>query len=273
PYTQQNPSGILHTAASYNYRGTPQHSRVDSPRQPASSLPPPLYLASSSGTPILPNQSVGSAVNSSQTPSVPQIYTNQQSYYPVAYNHRNQGFNDSEAMAVHPIVTRQMYPSIGAYHPSQAASPTSMHPSHQDLQTRGMYGQGYGFPQQMFAYPQYALHTHPAYATQPPPQSYAPVSPPGSAILMSQPTTSAVHSSPSQAIPASPRTKIEPAHLKLEYPLMKPEPSYMQRPMSSVGTAPSVAAATSSPPSGTGTNTAAPGPIPATTPLVVRQDQ
>ncbi|KAH0305345.1 hypothetical protein KCU71_g9909, partial [Aureobasidium melanogenum] len=30
---------------------------------------------------------------------------------------------------------------------------------------------------------------------------------------------------------------------------------------------------TSSPPSGTGTNTAAPGPIPATTPLVVRQDQ
>ncbi|KAH0259941.1 hypothetical protein KCU91_g14929, partial [Aureobasidium melanogenum] len=166
-----------------------------------------------------------------------------------------------------------MYPSIGAYHPSQAASPTSMHPSHQDLQTRGMYGQGYGFPQQMFAYPQYALHTHPAYATQPPPQSYAPVSPPGSAILMSQPTTSAVHSSPSQAIPASPRTKIEPAHLKLEYPLMKPEPSYMQRPMSSVGTAPSVAAATSSPPSGTGTNTAAPGPIPATTPLVVRQDQ
>ncbi|KAG9533044.1 hypothetical protein KCU93_g598, partial [Aureobasidium melanogenum] len=148
-----------------------------------------------------------------------------------------------------------------------------MHPSHQDLQTRGMYGQGYGFPQQMFAYPQYALHTHPAYATQPPPQSYAPVSPPGSAILMSQPTTSAVHSSPSQAITASPRTKVEPAHLKLEYPLMKTEPSYMQRPMSSIGTAPSVAAATSSPPSGTGTNTAAPGPIPATTPLVVRQDQ
>lgn len=180
---------------------------------------------------------------------------------------------DPEAMAVHPVVNRQMYPSIGAYHPSQAASSTSMHPSHQDLQTRGMYGQGFGFPQQMFAYPQYALHTHPAYATQPSPHSYPPVSPPGSAILMSQPTTSAIHSSPSQVITASPRTKTEPSHLKLEYPLMKPESNYMQRPMSSIGAAPSVAAATSSPPSGTGTNTAAPGPIPATTPLVVRQDQ
>ncbi|KAI4730027.1 hypothetical protein E4T49_02221, partial [Aureobasidium sp. EXF-10728] len=262
PYTQQDPSGILHNAASYDHRATSQHNRVDSPRQHPSSLPPPLYLPLSS-------QSVGS-VNSSQPSSTSQVYANQQSFYPAAYNPRSQSFH--KTMAVHPVVNRQMYPSVGAYHPSQAASPMSMH-SHHDLQARGMYNQGYGYTQQMFAYPQYALNSHPVYAAQPPPQPYSPVSPPGSAILMSQPTTSAVHSSPSHGITASPRMKFEPPHLKLEYPLVKTEQSYTQRPMSSIGTASSGAATTSSPPSGSGANTAAPGPIPATTPLVVRQDQ
>ena len=176
---------------------------------------------------------------------------------------------DTEAMAVHPAVNRQMYVPNGTYQ----ASPTTMHASHQDMHARGMYGHGFGYPQQMFAYPQYAISTHPAYATHPPPQSYSPVSPPGSAILMSQPTTSALLSSPTQIMNTSPRLKTEPSNLKVEHPLMKTEQNYMQRPMSSVGPASSGAAATSSPPSGSGSNAAAPGPIPATTPLVIRQDQ
>jgi hypothetical protein len=172
-------------------------------------------------------------------------------------------------MAVHPAVNRQMYTANGTYQ----TSPTSMHASHQDLHARGMYGHGFGYPQQMFAYPQYALSAHPAYATHPQPQSYSPVSPPGSAILMSQPTHSAVHSSPVQVTNMSPRLKTEPSHVKVEHPFMKSEQNYMQRPMSSIGIASSGAAATSSPPSGNGSNAAAPGPIPATTPLVIRQDQ
>jgi hypothetical protein len=71
----------------------------------------------------------------------------------------------------------------------------------------------------------------------------------------------------------SPRLKTEPSHVKVEHPFMKSEQNYMQRPMSSIGIASSGAAATSSPPSGNGSNAAAPGPIPATTPLVIRQDQ
>ncbi|THW02807.1 hypothetical protein D6D19_06353 [Aureobasidium pullulans] len=150
-----------------------------------------------------------------------------------------------------------------------------MHPSHQDLQARGMYGHGFGFPQQMFAYPQYALPTHSAYATHPSSQTYPPVSPAGSAILMSQQPTSTLHSSPSHGVSGSPRLKIEPSHLKLEHPFMKVEQNVMQRPMSNIEMAQSTAApsSTSSPPAGPGSNTAAPGPIPATTPLVVRQDQ
>jgi hypothetical protein len=186
------------------------------------------------------------------------------------------GAADTETMAVHPAVNRQMYTASGTYQ----TSPTSMHASHQDLHARGMYGHGFGYPQQMFAYPQYALSAHPAYATHPQPQPYSPVSPPGPAILMSQPTTSAVHSSPVQGMNTSPRLKAEPSHLKIEHPLMKSEQSYMkseqsymQRPMSSIGMASSGVATTSSPPSGNGSNAAAPGPIPATTPLVIRQDQ
>ena len=231
----------------------------------------------------------------SQPPSGPQVFTNQPALYSAPYNARTQNFSSefrlqtsfqslhyltlitgSDAMAVHPVVNRQMYPpSMGGYHPSHAPSPTSMHPSHQDLQARGMYGHGFGFPQQMFAYPQYALPTHPAYATHPSSQTYPPVSPAGSAILMSQQPTSTLHSSPSHGVSGSPRLKIEPSHLKLEHPFMKVEQNVMQRPMSNIEMAQSTAApsSTSSPPAGPGSNTAAPGPIPATTPLVVRQDQ
>ncbi|KAI5204229.1 hypothetical protein E4T39_03669 [Aureobasidium subglaciale] len=177
-------------------------------------------------------------------------------------------------MAVHPVVNRQVYPSIGAYHPSQTTS-AHMHASHQDLQSRGMYGHGFGYPQQqhMFAYPQYALPTHSAYATHPSPQTYSPVSPAGSAILLSQQTTSALHAPPSHGITASPRMKIEPSHLKFEHQSMKTEQNFAQGSISSIDMSQSGPVTTSSPPSGTGSNTAAPGPIPATTPLVVRQDQ
>ncbi|KEQ91029.1 hypothetical protein AUEXF2481DRAFT_83533 [Aureobasidium subglaciale EXF-2481] len=268
PYTQSSPPGTLHSATSYDIRGTSQHSRVDSPRQTTTSLPPPLYLPLSS----VPSQ--GSSGQPTGAPSGSQIYSPQPPLYSVSYPTRSQNFSNSDTMAVHPVINRQMYPTIGAYHPSQTAS-THMHSSHHDLQARGMYTHGFGYPQQqhMFAYPQYALPTHPAYATHPSSQTYSPVSPAGSAILMPQQTTSALHSSPSHGITASPRMKVEPSHLKFEHQPMKSEQNYVQRPISSIDMAQSGPVAISSPPSGAGSNTAAPGPIPATTPLVVRQDQ
>jgi hypothetical protein len=69
--------------------------------------------------------------------------------------------------------------------------------------------------------------------------------------------------------------KVESSHMKLEHPHLKLEQNLMQRPTLNTEMIQAAVAPASNPsPPASGPNTnAAPGPIPATTPLVVRQDQ
>lgn len=67
--------------------------------------------------------------------------------------------------------------------------------------------------------------------------------------------------------------KVDPPHLKHEHPHMKIEQTIMQRPMANLDMAQATASNAPSSSGSASNSNAAPGPIPATTPLVVRQDQ
>ncbi|KAL1296681.1 hypothetical protein AAFC00_000158 [Neodothiora populina] len=156
---------------------------------------------------------------------------------------------------------RHIYPPIGSYHPPQSNSPVALHASQHDAHNRGMYGQGFGFHQQVF-FPQsqYSLPQQAQYGAHAQPQHYPTVTTADSNILLSQ-----QHAVPmSHAIPSSPRLKMEQAGLPRSSGSMGMNHGQS---VSHGGSPPNMASANGPTPS------AAPGPIPATTPLVVRQDQ
>lgn len=162
-------------------------------------------------------------------------------------------------MAVH--AARHHYPPMNGYNAPQANQSPSIHTSPHDIHARSMYNQGFAFPHQVFfPQPQYSLPPQSQYSAHAPTQAYPTVTSANSNILLSQ-----QHSTPvSQGMPPSPR-------LKLEH-------SSLQRPSSNLGMSHASSGPHASSPttmtSGNGSNpSAAPGPIPATTPLVVRQDQ
>lgn len=175
-------------------------------------------------------------------------------------------------MAVQTIANRQMYPPLGnAYHTSQSLMSTPLHPTHQDAHNRAMYGHGFALPQQLYGYPQYTL------AQQSQPSHYTHHAP----IQQSYPTMS---HAPPMMMPQS----------QAPIPMLHQSPVYYQQDMR-VNSASRVKSEDGSPqmvhkmPMGGNKNgnmsasaasvepkadpsTAAPGPIPATTPLVVHQD-
>ena len=161
-----------------------------------------------------------------------------------------------DQMAVQAVSNRQMYPMMGNYH-TQSSSPTSIHSPQHDTHPRNFYGQNFSFPQSFYSYPPHSMPVHPAYAAQVGvmPQGYPPVSHAASAMLLSsqasqsmlQHELSAGQTSP---ISATPGTKVEGAVDGLLG-------DSMHRSHTNSRSDPT---------------TAAPGPIPATTPLVVRQD-
>jgi hypothetical protein len=172
------------------------------------------------------------------------------------------------------------YPPI--YHTPQSSSPVSVASSQtHDQHGRSIYAQSPQMAPQMYAYPPYSSinPVHPAYTPHPP----TPQHPLTTQPLMMPPQT---HPAPIQhplqhplqhpppqthptAMKSSPRQKVEP---------IQPQRTPVQR---SPMTAPGHATAGVTPiasnnvqanqPPGTNPN-AAPGPIPATTPLVVHQD-
>jgi len=160
-------------------------------------------------------------------------------------------------MAVQAYHSRQMYPVLGNYH-TQSSSPTSMHSPQHETHPRNFYGQNFSFPHSFYGYPPHSMPPHPAYAAQvnTMPQGYPPVSQAASTMLLpSQAPPLMLHqesSQQSQASPisATPRSKAEGVVDGLLG-------DSMQRPHTNSRSDPT---------------TAAPGPIPATTPLVVRQD-
>ncbi|EFW16268.1 conserved hypothetical protein [Coccidioides posadasii str. Silveira] len=164
------------------------------------------------------------------------------------------------------------YPPI--YHTPQSNSPASVaSPPTHDQHGRGLYGQPPQIPQGMYSYPQYPpmnpIHSAPYATHSAAPQHTQLTSQP----LLVSPQTSApqlqqqhLHQpSPHSTMAGSPHLKMEPA---------VPQTTATQRtPLNSSHPAPPNSSAPNSHPGNPGSNTsAAPGPIPATTPLVVRQD-
>lgn len=172
-------------------------------------------------------------------------------------------------MAIHALSGRQMYPSLGHYQPSHS-SPVTGHAQQHDYQPRN-YAQTFNMPQSMYAYSQYSMPPHSGYMQQPiSAQAYPPVSAASQAMLLGHQTSPQLmqqHSTHAQ-IPVTTAT----AGVKRESIAMDSQHSMLgsMTPMSahSATASNNTQSASRADPA-----TAAPGPIPATTPLVVRQDQ
>ncbi|KAL1982225.1 hypothetical protein VTN96DRAFT_1651 [Rasamsonia emersonii] len=160
------------------------------------------------------------------------------------------------------------YPPI--YHTPQSNSPASVaSPQPHDQHGRSIYAQSPQMTSQMFGYQPYSSMNpvHPSPYTPHPPTPQHPLT--TQPLLMPPQTNAAPIQHPHQqshapAMTGSPRSKVEPI------PQQRPP---APRPALTPHTAPSMSSSTTqtSQPPTTSAN-AAPGPIPATTPLVVRQD-
>lgn len=162
------------------------------------------------------------------------------------------------------------YPPI--YHTPQSNSPASVASQTHDQHGRNLYAQSPQMPSQMYGYQPYSsmnpVHPSP-YAPHPAPQQHALTS--QSLMIPHQASAAQMHAPP-QGHPAvmsnSPRLKLDPAPPQPTPPQRTPinpphsAPATGQVPQNNIHSNGSAA---------TNPN-AAPGPIPATTPLVVRQD-
>merc|ERR1711939_495764 len=150
----------------------------------------------------------------------------------------------TDNMAAQTAISRQPYPPMqSSYQTPQSNSPASaIHSPQTDAHGRPLYGMP-PMAQQMY-YPQYQVPQQSPYAQPPQPSQHASMTSAPSMMLSHQQSHQ-----PSQPPPGIVDTK--------------PQPPTLQRPPSVMG----------GPPSGPNTPSGpAPGPIPATTPLVVRQD-
>lgn len=161
----------------------------------------------------------------------------------------------------------QRYPPM--YHTPQSSSPASVASQPHDQHGRNIYTQSPQMPPQMYGYASYPpmnpVQPSP-YAAQPSPQPH----PLTTQSMMMPPHTTAAQMSPHQAphtpALASPGMKMDPLqHSTSQRSMLNPtHPSPVNTALTT-GTAPQTS------PLG-GSSSATPGPIPATTPLVVRQD-
>ncbi|KAK3719907.1 hypothetical protein LTR37_004030 [Vermiconidia calcicola] len=173
-------------------------------------------------------------------------------------------------MATQAAMSRPQYPPISSYQTPQSNSPASIHSPQTDPHGRPMYGIP-SMPQQMYYQPQYQMQQSP-YGQHPSSQHHPSItSAPGT--LMSY----------QQAMQQQQQQQQQPQHHSNQQQSnmvdSKPSPASLQRPPSVIapphGTpqTPQGPGVPGLPPSSAGSNpSAAPGPIPATTPLVVRQD-
>lgn len=164
------------------------------------------------------------------------------------------------------------YPPI--YHTPQSNSPASVASQPHDHHARNMYTQSPQMPPQMYGYPSYSpmnpVQPSP-YAAHPSPQPH----PLTTQSMMMPPQNTTAQMSPHQPSHAPNLTLSNSSVMKME---PTPQPMSSQRPMlnpplpalGNMGGMPGSALQQNSP-LGT-SSSAAPGPIPATTPLVVRQD-
>lgn len=182
----------------------------------------------------------------------------------------------NESMATQAAISRQTYPPISSYQTPQSNSPASIHSPQTDAQGRPLQYAMPSMPQQMYySQQQYQMPQQSPYGQHPAATSHhssMTSAPPG--MLMS-------HQSQHQQQQQQLQQQHQASHPQSSMLDAKPPPSALQRP-------PSISHPQASPqqPSGPGmmhrhsssssaggpNSSAAPGPIPATTPLVVRQD-
>ncbi|KAJ6164492.1 hypothetical protein N7470_003164 [Penicillium chermesinum] len=167
---------------------------------------------------------------------------------------------------------RPSYPPI--YHTPQSNSPASVASQPHDQHGRSLYTQSPQMPQPMNAYPTYNPPLNPVQSspyTHPPPQSHHPLT--SQSMMMPPQTTTAQMSphlpshAPNTALSSSPTVKVDPSSQTSgpQRSMLNPVPG------SASSGVPAGNIQQGSPMPGT-SSSAAPGPIPATTPLVVRQD-
>ena len=170
---------------------------------------------------------------------------------------------------------RPQYPPI-SYHTPQSNSPASVNsPSGHEQHGRSIYGQpGPQLQQPMYPYPPQQQQYQPMAQSQPPygqhpQQHHSMTSQPN--LLMSHQTNQHQMQHPSQhpqqAMTSSPRTKLE-----LGAPLQRPPSGPLGPPQHQAQNGPPMNQNNGNVPGNSANPNAAPGPIPATTPLVVRQD-
>ncbi|KAK7628720.1 hypothetical protein IWX50DRAFT_683445 [Phyllosticta citricarpa] len=158
----------------------------------------------------------------------------------------------------------RQFPPI--YHTPQSNSPASIQSPQHDQHGRPIYGQSTAqVPQNMYYPPYPQMPQQSPYAHQ----QTAPMAP-NMPLMSNQQTQPAMHHQPAHphtpGLPGSPRTKLN------QTPLQRP-PSGLGHPQGTPTAPPGSAGSMhSGAPPNSNNPSAAPGPIPATTPLVVRQD-
>lgn len=166
---------------------------------------------------------------------------------------------------------QRSYPPI--YHTPQSGSPASVASQPHDQHGRNMYTQSPQMATPMYGYPPYSpmnpVHPSP-YAAHPSPQQH----PLTSQALMMPPQTTTAHMPSQQATHASNTALTSSPGVKLDFARQPtpPQRSMLNPPLQSTSSAGMPASNVQSSPSLATSSSAAPGPIPATTPLVVQQD-
>ena len=280
PHSYQGPAPLHHPqqqrAVNHSQAEQQQYS-VAGVYNPQSNLKSPVLGSSAQVPPPQPNEQSYYGSN----PCPRSQHSAAGGYYPAGMRlchgktiHGTDGVTDKPDSMAAATMQRPSYPPI--YHTPQSNSPASVTSPQQQDPTRPMYGQsGPQLGQNMYGYPYQPMapvHQTSAYGNQPgqPSQhgmSNQPMMPyQSNAPQMHQNQIASHHGT----VQNSPRLKSEPSQ---QYQPPQRHGSIMQQPQHST---PAPSSAGLQPPQqpggpGAGSN-AAPGPIPATTPLVVRQD-
>ncbi|CAG8116616.1 unnamed protein product [Penicillium salamii] len=256
-------SGRPGSQSSQNLQRTTQGQEQGSasPVQPASSYPPTTYP---------PSQPLGNGAlhrNLYGPPQEAPFYTTHPSYTnPASAHYPSSGPPDLMASTAQ---MQRPYPPM--YHTPQSSSPASVASQPQDQHGRPLYGHSPQVPPQMFNYHPYSpmnpVQPSP-YAAHHSPQQHplttqSMMMPPHKAPVQMPPHQSA--HIPTTAMSASPIMKLDTS----QHPL--PQQQMLNPPSATSNHGMSANNPLASPTQGSSSN-AAPGPIPATTPLVVRQD-
>ncbi|EKG15170.1 hypothetical protein MPH_07616 [Macrophomina phaseolina MS6] len=262
PHLQHPRPGVLQQQHQQRHPNSPQQPQRPPQQQPTTQGP---YAS-----PHQPQQHQSPYVSNVQIP--PGQNPQEVPYYathpsPYSTNSTSGSYTSSENsdLSMATATMNRQFPPI--YHTPQSNSPASIQSPQHDQHGRPLYGQSTAqVPQNMY-YPPYQMPQQSPYAPQ---QHTAPLQ--TNMPLMSHQQPQQMQHPPAHphtpGLPGSPRTKLN------QTPLQRP-PSGLGPPQGTpTGPPGSAGSMHSAPANNSSVNpNAAPGPIPATTPLVVRQDQ